>query len=339
LISDRRIHLRPYAFELFTISNLLIIHLMFRRDSNAVLGTLPVTLLSFGPVFLGQVIAGIVVRAIIVAFRGELRAYLRVISTAGWITDTLRFSIFGILMAHVYGWIKLTVPLFHPRLFDQELWDLDRHLFFGLSPNIFFLDLFSNRAILRAIDWSYASIFFCSMVIAFAFFLSAPGRRLRVAFVTGNCVMWIAGAWLYMAVPSLGPAYGFPDVWFAHSETLRKTQYFQAVLLKNYENVLKIRTTGASVSVLYGIGAFPSLHVAFQVYVLLWMRKLWTYGEIVFGLFALFIFIGSIVTGWHYMIDGWAGIALAVVSYWGSSRLFHVPEWLRLRSRTVIGDR
>src|SRR5260370_40179023 len=101
-------------------------------------------------------------------------------------------------MANVSGWIKLTVPLFPPRLFDQALWDLDRHLFFGLSPNIFFLDLFSNRPVLRAIDWSYASIFLYSTVIAFTFFLSAPGRRLRIAFITGNCVMWIAGAGLYM---------------------------------------------------------------------------------------------------------------------------------------------
>src|SRR5260370_12345670 len=106
-------------------------------------------------------------------------------------------------MANVSGWIKLTVPLFPPRLFDQELWDLDRHLFFGLSPNIFFLDLFSNRPVLRAIDWSYASIFLCSMVIAFTFFLSAPGRRLRIPFMTCNCVICIPLPLLYLALPSL----------------------------------------------------------------------------------------------------------------------------------------
>jgi hypothetical protein len=331
LISDRRIHPRPYFFELFTIANFLIIHLLFRRDSDAVLSTLPDTLPAFGVVLLAQAIGGVIARGIVAAVRGELRAYLRIISTVGWITDTLRLGLFGALMVHVYGWIKLTVPLFHHRLFDQQLWDLDRHLFFGMSPNILFLDVFSNPRVLGAIDWSYASIFFCSMAIAFTFFLSAPSRRLRVAFVTGNCVMWIIGAWLYLAVPSLGPAYGFPDIWLAHSQNLRNTQYFQALLMKNYTNVLKIRTSGAPVSILYGIGAFPSMHVAFQVYVLLWMRKLWTYGEIVFGVFALFIFLGSIVTGWHYMIDGWAGIVLAVACCWGAARAFHVKEWLRLR--------
>jgi PAP2 superfamily len=330
LISNRRIHPRPYFFELFTVANLLVIHLMFRRDSDAVVSTLPETLLSFGPALVLQAIGGVIVRAVIAALRGELRAYLRIISTVGWITDTVRLLFFGTLMVHVYGWIKLTVPLFHPRLFDQQLWDLDRHLFFGLSPNVFFLDLFSNRHVLAAIDWSYASIFFGSLAIAFGFFLSAPSRRLRIAFITGNSAMWIVGAWLYMAVPSLGPAYGFPDLWFAHSQILGKTQYFQGILLRNYQNVLKIRTTGASVNVLYGIGAFPSLHVGFQAYVLLWMRKLWTYGEIVFGIFVLVIFLGSMVTGWHYMIDGLAGAALAVASYWGASRAFRIRKWLRL---------
>ena len=64
-----------------------------------------------------------------------------------------------------------------------------------------------------------------------------------------------------------------------------------------------------------GIAAFPSLHVGFQTYVFLWMRRLWTSGEVLFGIFVVVIFLGSMITGWHYFIDGVAGAALALGCY------------------------
>lgn len=330
MTASKRIYLLPYFHELFIIANLLVIHWMFRRDSYAVLTTLPSTVLVLGGTLTSQALGGIVVRTIVAAGSGHARDYLRIIRSPGWITDTVRLIFFGALMTHVYGWIKLTVPLFHARRFDQELWNLDRALFFGYSPNIFFLDVFSQRPVLAAVDWSYATIFMASLTIAFGFFLSSPSRRLRIAFTNGNTWLWIVGAWLYLLVPSLGPAYGFPSVWFAYSESLHGTQVMQALLMRNYQNVLRIRSTGGDVSVLFGIAAFPSLHVGFQTYVLLWMRKLWTYGEIVFGIFVLVIFLGSMITGWHYLIDGLAGIALAALAYAVSSRLFRTNEWLRI---------
>jgi hypothetical protein len=330
LTAAKRIYLLPYAFELFVIANLAVIHLMFRRDSNAVLTTLPSTLLAFGTALLLQGAGGVVVRLIIAAGRGDARAYLRIIRSPGWLTDTFRLILFGSLMTHVYGWIKLTVPLFHARRFDQELWNLDRTLFFGYSPNVLFLDIFSSKPVLHAVDWSYAMIFVCSMSIAFGYILSAPSRRLRTAFMTGNVVLWIAGAWLYLLVPSLGPAFGFPEIWFAYSESLGRTQSLQAMLLRNYQNVLQVRTTGADVNVLYGIGAFPSLHVGFQTYVFLWMRRLWTYGEIVFGVFLFAIFLGSMITGWHYLVDGLAGILLAALAYRFAASAFRIRSWRRL---------
>ena len=36
---------------------------------------------------------------------------------------------------------------------------------------------------------------------------------------------------------------------------------------------------------------------------------------ILFAIFTLIIFLGSIVTGWHYLIDSIAGLALAFVAW------------------------
>jgi len=278
-----------------------------------------VMIIAFTAGLLPYALAGVFVRAIIAAIRKK-HAYFHVIKRGAWVLETFRLVFFTGLMIYTYGWIKLAVPVLHPRLFDQQLWDLDQLLFFGVSPNVLVLDLFSVPAVLRAIDWSYANIFYVSIVLALGYFFSHPSRRVRVAFANGNAAVWLIGAWLYMLIPSLGPAFRFPDLYFAYEASLRRTQTLQALLMQNYVNVHRYaagRPPSGPIRIVFGIAAFPSLHVAFQTYVFLWMRKLWTSGEVLFGLFVFAIFLGSIVTGWHYVIDGIAGILLAWACYAG----------------------
>jgi hypothetical protein len=323
----RRIHF----FEWFTVVNFFAIALV-ARDRVPV--TPLVSVVAFTVGLAPYALVGIAIRAGIAAIRRQ-RGYLRVIRSGAWIGETVRLLIFTGLAIFTYGWIKLAVPVIHPRLFDQELWDLDRLLFFGLSPNVLFLDLFSAKPMLRAVDWSYANIFYVSICIALAYFLSDPSRRVRVAFFNGHAAMWLIGGWLYMLVPSVGPAYRFPDLWFPHEASLRNTQMLQALLMRNYQNVLRVasgRPATETIRIVFGIAAFPSLHVAFQTYVFLWMRRLWTSGEVIFALFIVAIFLGSVVTGWHYVIDGIAGIALAWACYAVTSRVSRMSRWFAIKA-------
>ncbi|HEV7920872.1 MAG TPA: phosphatase PAP2 family protein [Thermoanaerobaculia bacterium] len=325
-VDEESIYKRPYFFELFTLVNLAVIWALCLPRGFGVLPTMMQSAKASGAIA-GQVLLGVAIRLGVAAARGGWRDYLRRIRTVGWLTDTLRLFLFTIVMIHTYGWIKLTVPVFHPRLFDAELWNLDQFLFFGHSPTIFLLTLF--RPILRAFDWSYANIFIAAVLIAFSYFLSAPERRLRAGFANGNTAMWIAGAWLYMALPSIGPVYHFPDVWFEYSRLFPTTQYYQIVLMRNYQAMMRLAAGGRDepIVIVYGVAAFPSLHVAFLSYTFLWFRRLWRYGEIVFGIFVFVIFLGSMITGWHYMIDGLAGFALAALCYVGARKwAFPPPE-------------
>jgi len=134
--------------------------------------------------------------------------------------------------------------------------------------------------------------------------------------MTSNALMWLVGAWLYMLIPSLGPAYRFPDIWFAYSKELPRTQAIQAMLMRNYQAVLRLAAGhDAKVLLSFGIAAFPSLHVGTQTLIAIWMHREWRPGAVLFALAAFFVFIGSMITGWHYLIDGIAGIALAFGSY------------------------
>lgn len=322
---------RLYFFELFVAVNLAVVVVLGYR-SLPIVGS-PVRIVAGLLISMTvQTLLGVAVRSAVALVRGQ-RGYFRTLRSGQWLRDTARLVIGFALVIFTYGWIKLVVPLYHPTLFDQSLWNLDQSLFFGISPAVFFLDLFDGAGLLRVIDWSYANIFFASTLLAGAFFLSEPSRRVRVAFANGYAILWIAGAWLYLIVPSLGPAYRFPDLWMVHGQSLRVTQTFQALLMRNYQNVIRAASgePAGAIHIAFGIGAFPSLHVAFQTFVFLWMRRLWTAGQVLFGVFVLVIFLGSMITGWHYMIDGLAGLALG----WGCYALFwrraRLHRWLELR--------
>lgn len=335
MTGNRQPHTRPYFFELFTLANLGAIVLLSRDPAPFFASWRQMLQLTAGLAI--YAIGGVVVRIVIAAIRKQ-RGYLRIIRSRAWLIDTVRLGLFSGLLAYTYGWIKILVPLLHPRLLDQALWDLDRKLLFGMSPNILFLDLFANPRMLRFIDWTYGQVFVASMTLAFGFFLSAPSRRIRIAFANGNAALWLIGAWLYVLVPSLGPVFRFPDLWFAHEKALPRVQLMQVVLMHNYQNVLKLINgrPGDPVNLLFGIAAFPSMHVAFQSYVFFWMRRVWRSGEIIFAIFVFVIFLGSIVTGWHYMIDGIAGFALAAGCYFMSSRLAKMPQFRRVSARFPV---
>jgi len=318
----RRVHRGPYLFEVLTVIAFAAVAWLTRHD-RIVAGQVPIGLLAFAITLGGQCLLGVAVRSAVALARGE-RGYFRIIRSAGWLTDTVRLIVFGAVAIYAYGWVKLVVPVYHPTLFDEQLWQLDRTLFFGLSPNIFFLQLFAGTPILRLVDWSYAYIFYVNISFAMAYFLSSPSRRLRVAFTNGDTILWLTGGWLYLLLPSLGPAYRFPETWFAHTAELQRTQAIQAMLMRNYAQVLRAAATGApagDIHIAYGIGAFPSLHVGFLMFVYLWMRRLWPRLSLVFAVFVFAILLGSVVTGWHYLVDGLVGILMAIAAYLVSSRL------------------
>jgi hypothetical protein len=307
---------RPYVFEIVVLLNVAWV---FRITFDNALATLPTLMLGIcGPAVI--MAAGcILVRCLIAWRRGNLRHYAAILRSRAWLTDSFRILISLGLLATAYAWIKLLVPVLHPHLFDQALFDLDRKLCFGIAPTVFVLNLFSDPHFLHFIDQAYVKLFFGGIFLSYGIIFSAPSRRVRVTYMTSTALMWITGAWLYMLIPSLGPAYGFADIWLPYSRDLYITHNVQATLMRNYRAVHELAAGGhADVSAILGIAAFPSLHVAAQTLVAIWLRRIWPAGQLLFGVAAFVVFIGSMITGWHYLVDGLAGFALAAGAYWGA---------------------
>ena len=304
---------RPYVFEVIVAINAAWV---FWNSGPEAMTTAKQSLVGVAGPAAAAALVGLVIRLLVAWRRHHVRRFLRILGSRQWLTDTARILVGMELLGVSYTWTKLVVPILHPHLYDQALFDLDQKLFFGISPTIFFLQLFSRPLFLRFIDLAYAQFFFYGMLISLSAFFSMPSRRTRMTFMTSIVVMWIAGAWCYVLVPSLGPAYSFPDVWIPYAPYLKWTQTTQRLLMHNYTEVLKMsRGQGGSVLIVLGVAAFPSLHVATQSLVAIWFSRQWRAVAVIFAAAAFFVFIGSMITGWHYFVDGVAGVALAFGSY------------------------
>src|SRR4051812_36780293 len=263
---------RPYFFEVFTVVNFLILFLAYPAVMRATGAMFPLVFVSFVSAFVVQVLAGMALRVGLAYRRGTMRDLLTIYRSAGWIGDTVRLIGFSALCGYAYCWIKLSTPILHRALYDQQLWNIDRAIGFGYAPTVFIVTLFSSPGFVRFFDETYATVLVPAFSIIPAMFLSMPERRLRVAFTNSNTLLWLVGAWLYVVIPALGPAYSFPEVWLPLAPLLPKTQILQRLVMANYRAVAIGRSANSQpISLFFGVAAFPSLHVGFQVLTFLWM--------------------------------------------------------------------
>jgi membrane-associated phospholipid phosphatase len=92
----------------------------------------------------------------------------------------------------------------------------------------------------------------------------------------------------------------------------------QDALLAQYRAVRGLGASGTEILIqpVYGVAAMPSLHVAAQAFLALWAARSSRRLSIGLWILTAITFWGSLVTGWHYAVDGYVGLALAFVVVW-----------------------
>jgi hypothetical protein len=319
--------LRRYALEIFVLLNALAVHLLLFA-TGTILG--PASLLDSAitalPAFVLACLAGIAIRYLIE--RGSRKTHYRAaLRQPVWWVELVRLLATATIAMHGYIFLKLFVPLIHAGVFDEQLARIDQALLGGLNPNALLLNLFSTPAFISFIDWSYAWIFAGTFVVAWGYFLSSPDRETRFRFAWGSALMWVTASWLYLAVPSFGPIYLFEEIWKEAGVELPKSSLLQMLVMKNYGMVLQLRAgvVDPGLKAFMGIAAFPSMHVGLHFFVFLWTRGTNRAARFVFGLFVLLIALGSVITGWHYLIDSLGGVLVAWGAYVVSLRFPRSP--------------
>jgi hypothetical protein len=226
----------------------------------------------------------------------------------------------GALMGAVaisYTWVKLLIPALNGRLWDAQFGVLDRWLCFGVDPNRFLLAILEGnpRFVGLALDWIYG-LWMPLTSLATIVLLTSPVTAMRRRGAISVAVLWLAGVWLYVAFPALGPALVDIGLWeqVRLAEPLAATS--QHVLLRNYAGVNSILAgTPTPVAVLFGVAAMPSLHVGLDVLLALWARHQARWWAWLWWIFAGITTVGAVATGWHYLVDAIGGAALAGAVY------------------------
>jgi hypothetical protein len=217
--------------------------------------------------------------------------------------------------------LKGVIPAIQPFAWDSQFAAWDNFLHGGRQPWEWLQPLFGHPYATDAIDMLYLAWFYVGGIVLFWQMLSLRRPRLRMQFFLSIVLIWVLLANVAaIALSSAGPCYygrvtGLPDPFAPLMDYLQDTNdvvFLWALLVQ--EELWKTYLD-PSAGVLHGISAMPSLHVAAAFcYTLLGFAVNRLLG-LALGLFTAIILIGSVHLGWHYAIDGYAGM-LGTYAIW-----------------------
>lgn len=234
--------------------------------------------------------------------------------------------------------LKPMIPAVNPFSWDLSLMEIDRALHGGFDSWVLLQPLLGHDSITFAINIFY-NFWFLALFGCFTWFGFATRSSVNRTqfFLSYMLTWWIGGGLLAVAFSSAGPVYygniGLtPDPFAPLMSYLRDVDLRLPIWSLDTQQLLWDGYVGKTAPI--GISAFPSMHNASALlFALACWRKSRGLG-IAFAIYTAIILVGSVHLGWHYAVDGYAGIALAALCWWLSgfaARWFHTrPETRKL---------
>ena len=226
-----------------------------------------------------------------------------------FVFDCIRIAVATIITLILYLNLKQAIHLVNPRLFDNFFLNLDKIIHFNYSPILLSLKIPIHSWIWGFIDKLYVTFFPKNIIFLWIFILQTKSKILMQQFVMAFCLLWILGGLCYFLFPALGPCYYLPDL-FKNPSTPIAT-YLQKLLWNAYTN----GPTHKYLKSFLGIAAMPSLHIAFSFLCAIFSYKISKLLCLFTCIYTMLILFGSVILGWHYTIDGYAGIILSILIY------------------------
>ena len=216
--------------------------------------------------------------------------------------------------------LKQFIPAINERLYDSPVWRLDAWLHFGVDPAVRASELAAEWGVLPWLDRAYLLFYPAQVIVPLVFLFAKPLRPQRGRFFFAYCLLWMLGGAMYVAWPTLGPVY-YRSSRFWLAEQAPYATYLQDMLMRDY---VRFRTdpTFYTVKLYQGVAALPSLHVGVLALFAIATAR-WRLASAVLWLLTLVTFVGSLALGWHYAVDGYAGAAIALVSWIAACLLVH----------------
>jgi hypothetical protein len=217
--------------------------------------------------------------------------------------------------------LKAAIPALNPFSWDQTFIELDRLLHFGTDPWRLLQPLLGLPWITFAINIAYNFWFVLMFGLWFWFAFQDRHSALRDRFFFAYSLTWLVGGGIMaLAFSSAGPVY-LANLGFTENPYTELMAYLHKVNAEvvpiwalDAQQMLWDGYTKPDVSFI-GISAFPSMHNAI---VTVFACAAWginrTFGKAV-TIYAGIILLGSVHLGWHYAVDGYAGIVLGLASW------------------------
>jgi len=214
------------------------------------------------------------------------------------------YHLIYICYRNLKSWVALRTP------HDDWMLQFDRDLFGGHSPAVLLHDVLGTGAAAHPLAFFYAIFtYICTLAIVGCLAFLDDLRRAYVMVIAGMWT-WILGTASYYLLPTLGPVFSAPQE-FAMLPHTAVTAMVQGNIADRREFLADPQAPGSFV----GVAAFASLHVGFTSTVLLMMAYL--NKRILTWLAAVYLFVVILATiyfGWHFILDLFGGVALALLS-------------------------
>ncbi|WP_205319970.1 phosphatase PAP2 family protein [Notoacmeibacter marinus] len=224
---------------------------------------------------------------------------------------------------------------------DESFMHLERWLHFGRLPHEWLRPFYDWPLAVQIVNFIYNLWYFVMIGVVLAIGIGRGGLENRFRFLFAFVASWLIGGVLIASVfSSAGPCFygrlGFGGDYALLMARLGAIDLTHNLYALSTQNMLwESYAGGFNAS---PISAFPSLHVATATLIALFAWPSGWLGRMAGLAFLATILFGSVLLGWHYAVDGYAGILIALCTWkvagFMSARL-HIDNDQGL----VLGDR
>jgi hypothetical protein len=209
--------------------------------------------------------------------------------------------------------LKVAIPKQIPFWLDQPLAAAERQLF-GVDPWLL-LDRLLGWAAVPA-DRLYGLWLPVQLLVLFVVVLEPPSRAKSRALIAYSLAWLLLGVGVATLFSSAGPLFYDRLLGGGQFVMLRETLEARNAWVALAESDRMWAAIGhGGPSLIAGISAFPSMHVAISVWMYLAARPLAPRAAPFALAYAMFIWLASVQLGWHYAADGLGGAA-GMVAVW-----------------------
>lgn len=213
---------------------------------------------------------------------------------------------------NIHTTIKQLIPFINTSRYDSIFAAACQTIHFGINLPLSLSSTYNFLGITTLFDRLYSCWFFL-MAFTVAYFIYQNDKIKCDRFITSLFYIYGFGILIGLCFPSFGPFYIYTGHFPANG--MPSCLIAQTVLRTIADHVsISDARLGHNVFFGYGLMAMPSLHVAVCFLYVIFFWKEGPTLRCISVIYLLVVFITSMMSGWHYAIDGYAAIPLVYLS-------------------------